>query len=123
MILRLTPRYPAKSPLDDVLRLVVPGSDEFVTEKYAFEIGRLLNDWSQALKAGPPALQVLATFLDPSLQATPLGSIQESKVRSGGGIEVTRAALYSEPGERWRAIPGRNEEVSVGFRARGNRGV
>jgi hypothetical protein len=87
---RLTPQYPAKSPLDDVLRLVPPGADEFVTEKYAFEIGRLLNEWGQAFKAGSPALTVLATFLDPSLQATPLGSVQESSVRSGGGIAVTR---------------------------------
>src|SRR4051794_36080371 len=31
---RLTPHYPAKSPLDEVLRLVVPGTDEYVTEKY-----------------------------------------------------------------------------------------
>src|ERR1700736_1632814 len=38
--LRLTPHYPAKSPLDDVLRLVAPGSDEFVGEKYAFEIAQ-----------------------------------------------------------------------------------
>ena len=34
----LTPHYPAKSPLDDVFRLVAPGSDEFVTEKVCFEI-------------------------------------------------------------------------------------
>src|SRR5271156_5191797 len=35
---RLVPHYPAKSPLADVLRLVTPGSDEFITEKYAVEI-------------------------------------------------------------------------------------
>jgi len=87
---RVTPHYPAKSPLDDVLRLVPPGADEFVTEKYALEIGRLLNEWGQALKARSPAINVVATFLDPSLQATPLGSVQESSVRSGVGIEVTR---------------------------------
>ncbi len=40
---RLTPHYPARSPLEDVLRLVAPGSDEFVTEKYAFEIEVLLQ--------------------------------------------------------------------------------
>src|SRR5712664_1070527 len=88
--LRLTPHYPAKSPLDDVLRLVAPGSDEFVTEQYAVEIGRLLNDWSQALKAAPPGLSALATFLDSSLEATVLASSQESSVRSGGGLEVMR---------------------------------
>ena len=47
---RLTPHYPARSPLEDVLRLVAPGSDEYVTEKYAFEIETLLQQWSQALK-------------------------------------------------------------------------
>src|SRR6202521_1464538 len=87
---RLTPHYPAKSPLDDVLRLVAPGTDEYLTEKYAFEIMRLLNEWSQGLKATPPALAVLAKFLDPSIEATPLVPAQEKTVRSGNGIEVFR---------------------------------
>src|SRR5580693_5032013 len=60
---RVTPHYPAKSPLDDILRKAVPGSDEFITEKYAVEIKRLLDEWSQALKAGSPAIGVLAKFL------------------------------------------------------------
>ncbi|HEX7698724.1 MAG TPA: FG-GAP-like repeat-containing protein [Candidatus Acidoferrum sp.] len=87
---RLTPHYPAKSPLDDVLRLVAPGTDEYVTEKYAFEIMRLLNEWSQGLKATPPALAVLAKFLDASIEAIPLVPTQENTVRSGNGIEVIR---------------------------------
>src|SRR3989441_3870236 len=78
---RLTPHYPAKSPLDDVLRLVAPGTDEYVTEKYAFEIMRLLNEWSQGLKATPPALAVLAKFLDASIEAIPLVPTQENTVR------------------------------------------
>jgi hypothetical protein len=48
--IRLIPRYPTKSPLADVLRLVPPGSDEYVTEKYAFEIELILKQWSEALK-------------------------------------------------------------------------
>ena len=48
---RLTPHYPAKSSLDDVLRYVPPGSDEYVTEKYAFEIVRRLEQWGQELKS------------------------------------------------------------------------
>jgi tetratricopeptide (TPR) repeat protein len=94
---RLTPHYPAKSPLDDVLRLVAPGADDFVTEKYAFEIARLLNDWSLALKAAPPALDVLASFLDASLEATPLASNQESSVRAGSGIDVIRRRFAANP--------------------------
>src|SRR2546430_4982977 len=60
---RMTPHYPAKSPLEDVLARVVPGSDEYVTEKYAFEIMRHLSAWSEALKASPPALAAFAKFL------------------------------------------------------------
>ncbi len=87
---RLTPHYPAKSPLDDVLSRVVPGADEYVTEKYAFEIMRLLNEWGQGLKDAPPALAVVAKFLDASIEATSLIPTQEKTLRSGSGIEVLR---------------------------------
>ncbi|MCU1243642.1 MAG: ASPIC/UnbV domain protein [Candidatus Acidoferrum typicum] len=101
---RVTPHYPAKSPLDDVLRLVAPGSDEFVTEKYAFEIARLLDGWSRALKADPPAVGVLAQFINDSLEATLFSQSPDTTVRSGGGIEVTRrrfAANFTTGRERF----------------------
>jgi tetratricopeptide (TPR) repeat protein len=87
---RVTPHYPTKSPLDEVLRKVTPGTDAFVAEKYAFEIMRLLDQWGQGLKAGAPALGVLAKFLDASLEACSLVPIQQGSLRSGGGIEVFR---------------------------------
>jgi len=87
---RLTPHYPAKSPLEDVLRLVAPGSDEYVTEKYAFEIGRLLNDWSRELRSPPPAVVALAKFVDPAIEATSFVPVSERSRRSGDGIEVLR---------------------------------
>ena len=87
---RVTPHYPTKSPLDGVVRKVVPGTDEYVTEKYALEIMRLLDEWRQALEAGPPALEVLAKFLDASLEAGSLVPVQQSLLRSGYGIEVFR---------------------------------
>src|SRR6266446_10411379 len=74
---RLTPHYPAKSPLDEILSRVVPGADEYVTEKYAFEIMQLLGEWSESLKAAAPALAVLAKFLDASMEATSLVPTQE----------------------------------------------
>src|ERR1700692_2057243 len=40
---RLFPHYPVQSPLADVLKLVAPGSDQYVTEKYAFEIESALK--------------------------------------------------------------------------------
>ena len=87
---RLTPHYPAKPPLDDLLRQVVPGGDEYVTEKYAFEIHQLLDEWGRGLKVATPALAVLGKFLDDSIEATPLLPTQENSVRSGRGLEVFR---------------------------------
>jgi Flp pilus assembly protein TadD/peroxiredoxin len=87
---RFTPHYPAKPSLDDVLRKVDADADEYVTEKYAFEIMRLLEAWGQGLKAAPPALDVVMKFLDASIAATPLVPTQESTRRPGNGIEVSR---------------------------------
>ena len=47
---RLTPHYPKKSPLEDVLRYVAPGSDQYITEKYAMEISQLLAEWAKELR-------------------------------------------------------------------------
>ncbi|HEY6851387.1 MAG TPA: hypothetical protein VI320_34900, partial [Terracidiphilus sp.] len=46
---RFKPHYPTNSSLADILRLVAPGSDDYSTEKYAFEIEALLKQWSQSL--------------------------------------------------------------------------
>jgi hypothetical protein len=45
----VAPHYPANSPLDAVLRLAAPGTDEYLTEGYAFELAALLEEWSQHL--------------------------------------------------------------------------
>ncbi len=87
---RLTPHYPSKSPLDDVLRLVAPGSDEFVTEKYASEIARVLGEWSRALRASAPALEVVGKFLGPSIESGAFSSTEEKTVRSENGLGISR---------------------------------
>src|SRR5277367_5417520 len=85
---RITRHYPAKSPLEDLLRKAAPGTDEYVTEKYAMEIWRLLDRWSEALKSGSLAMELLAKFLDASLQATSLAPQQQRALRSGSAIEI-----------------------------------
>src|SRR5882724_118068 len=84
---RLTPHYPAKSPLEDLFDRVVSGSDEYVTEKYDLEIMRLLGEWGQALKSSPPGLAVVAKFLDASIESSSLIPTQEKGLRTGSGIE------------------------------------
>src|SRR5215468_998151 len=74
---RLTPHYPARSPLDDVLRYVPPGSDEFVTEKYAAEIAQRLEEWGGEMRSNPVSLNALEKLLDPSLEAASLLPTQE----------------------------------------------
>ncbi len=88
---RLTPHYPAQSPLEDVLRLVAPGSDDYITEKYAFEITALLAHWGRDLKTSPHNLTALAGLLDPSLQASTLATVPATDTRPPQGpVSTTR---------------------------------
>jgi Flp pilus assembly protein TadD/peroxiredoxin len=98
---RLTPHYPAKSPLEDVLRHVAPGSDEYVTEKYAFEIELLLKRWSQALKASVRDLSALARSLDPAIEASPLVPTKEITLRTGDGIDIVRRQFATHVVRGW----------------------
>src|SRR5580698_6070703 len=88
--IRLTPHYPAKSPLADILQLVAPGSDEYVTEKYAAEIGSILDQWSKNLRASAHDLSAITKSLAPSIKASSLVPIKESSLRSGYGIDSVR---------------------------------
>jgi len=108
--IRLTPHYPAKSPLEDVFRLVAPGSDGYVTERYAFEIELLLKQWSQALKTSVHDLSALAKSLDQSIQASPLVPSRENTLRTGDGIDVVRRRFATN------VVPGRErflQEIKV----------
>ena len=107
---RLTPHYPAASPLEDVLRLVAPGSDEYVTEKYALEIESLLEQWSEALKASVRDLSALAKSVDSSIEASPLVPAKEITLRAGYGIDVARRLFAGN------VVPGR-ERFLQGIRA------
>jgi len=95
--LRLTPHYPAQSPLAEVLSLVAPGSDEYITEKYAVEIEALLKQWSQALKASVRGASAIAALLDPLIEASPLVPTQQTPLRSGYGIESFRRQFDGQP--------------------------
>jgi tetratricopeptide (TPR) repeat protein/peroxiredoxin len=87
---RLSPHYPAPSPLADVLRLVAPGSDEYVTEQYAFEIGSILKQWSGELTNSLHDHRRLAELLVDSIRASSFSVIKETKLRSSYGIDTRR---------------------------------
>ena len=87
---RFTPHYPAKSPLDDILRLAAPGTDEYAVEGYASEIMALLENWSQQLRIECPGSATILAFVDRAVQATALTPSHESSLRPGHPIEVLR---------------------------------
>ncbi len=91
---RLTPHYPTRSPLEDVLKLVEPGLDGYLVEKYAAEITSLLNRWSVDLKAGSSAQATPASFIRPSIEFNEIASAQEKSVRNATGID-TRTRRFS----------------------------
>jgi len=95
--IRLTPHYPNESPLADILRRVAPGSDEYITEKYAVEIEAILHRWGQDLIASPQNLRNIAEFLSPALQAVSLSSKTRNKIRSSFGIDTERRTFDPNP--------------------------
>jgi Flp pilus assembly protein TadD/peroxiredoxin len=94
--IRLTPRYPAKSPLADVLRYVAPGYDGYITEKYAFDIESILREWGKSLKRTPRDKIQLTRFIDPAVEATVMASARETTLRADAGIEVIRRRFPKE---------------------------
>jgi hypothetical protein len=88
--LRLAPHYPAKSPLTDIIALVTPGSDGYITEKYADEIGSALKKWSDSLRTSPSDLTILAESLDESIEASTLVPAADKVLRSAFGIDTVK---------------------------------
>ena len=78
------------------MRLVQPGLDEYVSEKYAFEIMQILGHWSEALKSVPPRVSEAANFIAPTIDGCSIEPVQESTLRSDSLLEVVRHSFSSE---------------------------
>ena len=102
---RYKPHYPVPSPLADILRLVSPGSDDYPTEKYAFEIEGQMQTLSRSLRASPHDLSSLNRLISRTVQASPLTPQKETKLRSGYGIDVSQRQFAApEPSTRDRFL-------------------
>jgi tetratricopeptide (TPR) repeat protein len=107
---RFIPHYPAQAPLEGVVRLVSPGLDEYVTEKYAAEIMQILEAWSHCLQGTAPDTSKsdaseIEKFFAASIQGTPLRPSEKIIVSSGSGIEIERRRfpeIAALPREGWR---------------------
>jgi tetratricopeptide (TPR) repeat protein len=103
---RLSPHYPSRSPLADILELTSPGSDEFPLEKFATEIESLLNRWGAALRNSIGQFIEIAPYLDQQLEASDIDSPSETPIRSGFGVEASRL-IFGPPttGSREQFLP------------------
>ena len=121
---RLTPRYPATISPGRRPPPGRPGSDEFVTEKYAFEIEALLQQWSQTLRASARDLSALAKSLDPSIEASRWFPKRKSRCAQETGSSCKRRRFNSQvvPGrERFLSRSGRGWDQSRGWKPRSSR--
>jgi tetratricopeptide (TPR) repeat protein len=94
--LRVAPHYPATSPLDEMIRLVAPGSDQFATEKYASEIRELLGLWGDDLTSGRNPLARARILADASLLASSLRPSTERTVRNRYGVTIIRRQFETD---------------------------
>lgn len=89
---RFRPHYPVQPALADVLRLVAPGSDEYITERYAYEIGEQLKSLGESMRADPKDSSRLRAMLGDAITAS-LVPVSSKVLRSSYGIEVTERAF------------------------------
>ena len=82
--------YPVRSRLDDIMRLAIPGTDEYAMEGYVGAIKSAISGWSNKLKEAPPATTALSELLDISIQASALSSAHEVVLRTGEAIQTIR---------------------------------
>jgi len=94
---RIIPHYPKKSPLEDALRYVAPGSDQYKTEKYASEIAATLEAWSKELQASPQGVSALANVLSEHLSGGLLTPISEKPLKPGYGLQVLKRRYAETP--------------------------
>lgn len=93
---RLTPHYPARSPLDDLLALANPGTDEYATEGYVAEIIALLEEWSRQMRTNPSGETALNNLVDASIQANAFTPAREVSLRAGDPIQVFRREFSTQ---------------------------
>src|SRR5579859_6895558 len=85
----LIPHYPAPSPLDAMIGLVVPGSDGYAGEKIAAELQSVLGRWSSALKNSPIDLRAIKESLAPSFECNFAQAPVETKRRSSPSFDFS----------------------------------
>jgi tetratricopeptide (TPR) repeat protein/peroxiredoxin len=89
----LHPHYRTPRPLDALLLKTQAGSDEFVTEKYADQIGAVLGEWSKSLLQSPEESGGVEKTFSREFSGCSLRPTESKRLLSHGGIVVERNAF------------------------------
>ena len=93
---QIHPCYRTARPLDALLLKAQPGTDEFVTEKYADDIEKILRRWEEALLADPHDSQRIASYLASDFLGAALRPAHSTNLRSDNLIHVDRHAFDTD---------------------------
>lgn len=113
----LHPHYRTPRPLDALLATTQAGSDEFVTEKYADQIGAVLGEWRRSLLQSPAEFGGVEKSFSPEFSGLSLRPNESKRLRSHGAIAVDRSQFGNtkllkkeEFVSEWREIIGAFEK-------------
>lgn len=92
----LHPHYRERRPLDAVLLKTIPGSDSFITEKYAAQISETLSAWIEGLLRSPAETKALSESLAPQFMGGSLRPVQSKSLRTEPALQVHRNTVSSD---------------------------
>ena len=92
----LHPHYRTQRPLDATLLKTQAGSDDFVSEKYADQVGAVFTEWSSKLLRAPQGVGTIGGALTEDFLGTPLLPESTRQVRSGL-LEIKHTTFASQP--------------------------
>ncbi|MFZ0959847.1 MAG: tetratricopeptide repeat protein [Terriglobia bacterium] len=92
---RILPRYPTRSPLEELIRKARENVDDYPSEKYGREIVALFTCWADDLRQKKDDLRALAAFLSPQLAAASPRPQALETIRDDSTLAVRRAKFSS----------------------------
>ena len=107
----LHPHYRAKLPVETTLLKTPAGTDNFVTEKYADQIGAILSEWSAALQQAPTQTGVIEKVFSPQFfgffvrsHGVSLDSFRDRRLKSVKTNSLARLLWAAMPFSRLRSL-------------------
>jgi len=94
---RIVPHYPARSPLEELLRKARQNEDDFPTERFSREIATQLSQWGIELRKSPKNLRMLAGLLSPQFAAASPKPEELRELRGAAALKLQRASFSSQP--------------------------